>query len=164
MILRYLAAAGPATVGDIQSWSGLTGLKQPVERLRPRLRTFRDERGRELFDAPGAPLPDPDVPVPPRFLPDYDNALLSHDDRSRVIPAALRERVVRELGRPTLLVDGFVRATWKIVRTGAVATLHVSAYRALTKRDAAAVTREGSALLAFAAGDAERREVQISAD
>jgi hypothetical protein len=161
LILRYLAAAGPATVGDIQYWSGLNGLKETVEQLRPRLQTFRDERGRELFDAPGASLPEPDRPAPPRFLPDYDNALLSHADRGRVIPAALRERVVRSLGRPLLLVDGFVRATWTIERAPQSATLHVSPFERLSKRDSAAVEREGVRLLAFAAGDAAHRDVQI---
>jgi len=115
LILRYLAGFGPATVADARTWSGLTGLREVFERLRPRLVGFRDERGRELFDVPGAPFPDPDTPAPPRFLPEYDNVALSHDDRARIVgpdwpgqpPAG-----PRWIG--SLLVDGFYRGRWRI--------------------------------------------------
>ncbi|GAA3122281.1 winged helix DNA-binding domain-containing protein [Planomonospora alba] len=158
LLLRYLAAFGPATVADMQQWSGLNGLAEVCARLE--LRTFRDERGRTLLDLPDAPLPGPDAPAPVRFLAEYDNAILSHADRSRIIDRSLLGGVVTKNGivRGTVLVDGFVRATWKIERPGTVA---VTPFAKLSGADAAAVEEEGLRLLAFAAPAAQAHDVRI---
>lgn len=120
-------------------------MQEIVERLRPRLRIFRDEHGRELFDVPGAPLPDPATPAPPRFLPEFDNVLLAHADRARIAGEA---RLA--IGRPTVLVDGFARGTWKMARRAGAATLIVSQFERFSKKDATALASEGTRLLAFA--------------
>jgi DNA glycosylase AlkZ-like len=116
--LRYFAAFGPASVADLQSWSGLGAMKSVVEELRPKLRFVRDANGKELFDLPKAPRPDEETPAPVRFLPEYDNLLLAFADRSRIIAAEHRPRIFTPnlVVPPTFLVDGFVAGTWKIER------------------------------------------------
>jgi hypothetical protein len=165
--LRYLGAFGPATVADIASWSRLTGLREVVELLRPRLRFFRDERGRELFDLPEGSRPDPDTPAPTRFLPEYDNVLLSHADRSRFVTAEQRARLSTVDGRVhgTVLHDGFVFGAWQLERdreTGG-ATLVVSHVERLTKRAERAVAAEARRYLRFAVADAESYDVRFTA-
>jgi len=156
MVLRYLRAFGPSTVSDVQAWSG-PNLRSVIEGLRPRLRTFRDESGRELLDVPDAPLPDPDVPAPPRFLPEYDNILLAHADRSRVIAVPFRPAIFTS----SLLLDGFVAATWKIVRLPGRARLVIESFKSMRVADREAVGEEGMRLLAFAASDASDHDIQF---
>ena len=163
MIVRYLGVFGPATVKDVQVWSGLTGLRAAVERLRPQLRTFRDEQGRELFDVPKAPLPDPDTPAPPRFLPEYDNLLLSYDDRSRVMTDAERNAVWTRNGLlATALVDGRVAATWRIARARTDVTLDIDPLKRIAKKDRAALVEEGERLLAFTDPEATSHAVRFA--
>jgi hypothetical protein len=164
VVLRYLGAFGPATVADVTSWSRLTGMREVVERLRPGLRTFVDERGRELFDLPDAPRPDPDSPAPPRFLPEYDNVLLSHADRSRFVREERR-------GQPwsartihgTVLHDGTVAGTWNIQRDPAsgAATLVVDHVR-LGVRAKASITAEGLSFLGFHEAGAASHDVRLA--
>ena len=167
VVLRYLAAFGPAAVADIGTWSRLTGLREVVERLRPRLRTFRDERGRELFDLPDAPRPDPATPAPPRFLPEYDNVLLSHADRSRFV--APEERASRGLAgrvQGAVLHDGFGWGVWRLERDreSGAATLVIGHLRRATKRATESVAAEGRRLLRFLAPEAESHDVRFAGD
>ena len=153
LLLRYLGAFGPATVMDAQAWCGLTRLGEVASRLGGRLRRFRDADGRELLDRPDAPRPDPDTPAPPRFLPEYDNLLLSHADRSRVVPDGQQVPLWPGHGgaRGEVLVDGWWAANWELSRAGGAATLTIEPFERLARRDVAAVSAEGSALLAWAA-------------
>ncbi|HEY3507026.1 MAG TPA: winged helix DNA-binding domain-containing protein [Actinocatenispora sp.] len=156
LVLRYLGAFGPASVADVQTWSGLTRLREVVDRLRPRLVTFTGEDGTELYDLPDAPRPDPDTTVPVRFLPQWDNLLLSHADRSRVVPEEYRKLLFASLNGTvpgTVLVDGLVRGTWAHRATRTESVLAVTPYRALSVRDTASVTAEGRRLAAFLSPD-----------
>ncbi|OAH09375.1 winged helix DNA-binding domain-containing protein [Streptomyces jeddahensis] len=153
-VLRYLAAFGPASVKDMQTWAGLTRLRDAFERLRPRLLTFRDERGTELFDLPDAPRPAPDTPAPPRFLPEFDNLLLSHADRTRVVPAEYKGRSWNgNQAFCTLLVDGFLAGVWRLEesRDGA-ATLTIEPFGTLTRLQRDEVAAEGERMLKVMTG------------
>ncbi|GAA4682706.1 winged helix DNA-binding domain-containing protein [Phytohabitans rumicis] len=144
LVLRYLAAYGPAASADIRAWSGLSGLRESVQRLRPELRTFRDERGRELLDVPDGPLPEPETPAPPRFLPAFDNAVLAYDDRSRIIDAAHRGLSVA--GARFVLVDGRVAGTWMTTVDGGP-TLRITLLVPVAGPDRDALVAEGERLL-----------------
>jgi hypothetical protein len=162
MVMRYLAAFGPATTSDVQTWCRLNGVRSVIERLQPRLRTFRDERGRELYDCPEAPLPDPETPVPPRFLPQYDNVFLSHADRTRIVTDEYRKRILGgNTGVRTFLVDGYIAGTWKISRAKDAATLVIAPFARLSPGDSHAVAEEGARLLAFGAKDATKHDVEL---
>ena len=160
LVLRYLAAFGPATVADVQTWSGLTRLAEVVDRLRPRLRTDRAEDGRELLDLPDAPRAEPDVPAPVRFLPQYDNVLLGHADRGRIVPVGATALFDEQFHWSPALVDGMLRASWRLDRKAGV--LHVRA-PGLSGVERTAVAEEGLALLGLLAPAAPEPDVLISA-
>ena len=157
LIIRYLAAFGPAAKKDMRVWSGLTGLTEAVERLRPQLRVFRDEKGVELFDLPDAPRPDADYPAPPRFLPEYDNLLLSHADRSRFFDGAL----VPKGWVGNVLVDGIYTGSWKVKSAKNRTQLEVGLGKKLTRADLQAVTAEGYRLAAFIDPTAATHDVVV---
>jgi Winged helix DNA-binding domain len=159
LVLRYLAAFGPATAADVQTWSGLTRLREALERLRPGLRTFRDERGRELFDVQDGSLPDPETPAPVRFLPEYDNVVLGHRDRTRIVSPAVP--LWTELGWGAVLVDGFLQARWKLEGGKEAATVRIQPLRRLRRAEREEITEEGERLAAFLGPDADERSVRV---
>ena len=163
LVTRYLGAFGPATVADVQAWSGLTRLAEVVDRMRPGLRTFRDERGRELFDLPDAPRPVHRTPAPVRLVAEFDNLVLSHADRSRVISPDHRQRLNTRNGifPGTVLVDGFVAGMWRITRTRGTATLAIELFSQVSPGDRAAITAEGERLLHFA-GPGDDHEIRFA--
>jgi hypothetical protein len=117
-----------------------------MKRLRPRLRSFRDEAGRELLDVDDGLLPDPDTPAPPRFLPEFDNVVLSHADRSRVVAGPAGP------GYP-LLVDGFYQARWMLEASTITVT-------GVEQRDE--IEEEGLRLLDFLVPGADSPRVEFA--
>ena len=164
VILRYLTAFGPASVKDMQTWCGLTGLREVVDRID--VRTFRDPAGVVLYDVPDGELPDPDTPAPVRLLPEYDNCLRSHTDRRRVMTDEVRALLFatkNDAPMPAFLIDGLVRGTWKLDRTRTTATITLRPFTKLSKKDTAAVTAEADRLLAFTDPEAATRSVSLAA-
>jgi hypothetical protein len=163
LVLRHLGAFGPATAADVQAWSGLQGIKAVLDRLRPRLVTFADDRGRELFDLPEAPRPDAGMPAPARYLPEFDNLLLAHADRRRVIADEHRPVVITKnlRVRATFLLDGFVAGVWEIKRTRRAASLKLTPLRPLSQDEAAELHAEGEALARVTDPDASAHEVVV---
>jgi hypothetical protein len=129
-----------------------------VGRLRGELEVYEDERGRQLFDAPEGSLPDADGPVPVRFLGAFDNLLVAHADRSRVIEDRLRDVVVSNLGRPPVLIDGYVRGWWRVD----AGTMHVELFDEPDPAVRDEIEAEGAGLLEFTDPDRRRQDVQIS--
>ena len=159
LVLRYLAAFGPATVSDIRVWSWLTGLREVVDRLRPRLRTYRDEAGRELFDVADGSIADEDLDAPIRFLPQYDNVFLSHEDRSRILVGNV---TIDELAwKGGVLIDGYLSAAWRIRRDKKAATMTVTLYVPVTGEQRAEIEAEGDRLLTFMTPDDDSRVIQL---
>jgi len=164
LIVRYLAAFGPASVQDMQQWSGLTRLKPAFDILRPELLTFQNEQGRELFDLPDAPRPSADTPAPVRFLPDFDNMLFAYADRRRVIADEFRSAIfVGNSTCTTFLVDGFVRGTWKIERGPTSQTLVIKPlFEPLSPQVQSELRAEGERLMRWMSDDMQPCEIQFS--
>jgi hypothetical protein len=165
LVLRYLAAFGPATGQDFQIWSGLPGGRAIVDALRPKLRVVRDENGRELLDLPKAPLADEDENAPVRFLPEYDNVLLAYADRSRVAHTDHRKHLFTKnlLIPASFLVDGFVAGVWTVESTLKAkkrqVRLVLKPFGKLDKRSRMALEEEGERLLRFMEPNAETYRV-----
>jgi hypothetical protein len=155
LVLRYLAAFGPATPSDAQYWSGVPRLHEVFDQLGSRLRTFRDEAGRKLFDVPRAPLPDPEVPAPVRFLPEYDNVVIGHKDRTRIVPDGIPRWT--EVGWGSVLVDGMGAARWRLVEAKAGAALRIEPFRRLTRDERNKTREEAGRLAAFLTPDPDVR-------
>jgi winged helix DNA-binding protein len=164
LVFRYLAAFGPGTVKDVQTWSGLVRLKDRVEESRRELRTFRDEQGNELLDLPDMPLPPADTPAPARFLPEYDNLVLSHADRTRFVPEEHRKKVFLSAGRvrATFLLDGTVRGTWRIEKCRGAASLVVEPFDPPSEPERDALVEEGERLVRFVEDEAEAFTVRLA--
>jgi hypothetical protein len=161
LVLRYLAAFGPASVADAQTWSGLGGLKGVFERLSDQLVRFKDAAGRTLYDVPDAPRPDHDAPAPPRLLDGFDAVMLGHADRARIIDGKHKPLIANRNLRvpPVILADGFVAGTWTTAIAKRTATLELKPFSPLPARARDPLAQEAERIIAFIAPEAAKRKV-----
>jgi Winged helix DNA-binding domain len=166
LVRRYLAAFGPASVRDAETWLGAAGLAPVFEKLRPELARFRDERGRELFDLPEAPRPGAGLAAPVRLLPEFDSLVLAHADRTRVISDEHRKGLTTKnlRVRATVLVDGRVAAFWKLEKARGGATVAVEPLVKLRAADRKAALAEAERLAAFAEPGAKTHAARIAGE
>ncbi len=164
LVLRYLAAHGPASARAIAAWAGMRDLAGALERLRPKLAVVKGPGRAELFDLPDAPRPDPDTPAPIRFVPEYDNLIVTSADE-RVLPRAYRRAVFLPALRvaATVLVDGFVHATWTVERAKDRASLVIRPLAPMARASRDEAHAEGKALLRFLEPDARTFDVRFEA-
>ena len=166
LVTRYLAAFGPASLADIAKFSGQVPARvRPVlERLRPKLATFADEKRRVLYDLARAPLPSADVNAPVRYLPRWDEALIAYQDRDRITPKKHLPALYAKNGiiEASLLVDGFVSGIWALERTKTDATIRVRTFMRLSPRDRASAESEGERLARFLAPEAKTVGVRFA--
>lgn len=171
IVERYLRVFGPASVRDVVAWSRVDAFGAAMETMLSDLRPYRNEKGVELYDVVDGEIVAPDVDAPVRFLPEYDNVLLSHRDRSRFGDEDRR----RALGaassvKGTVLVDGLVSAAWHVARdpdarpkATAPATLTVEHFAGVSKRSLREVEREGEAMVRFLVPGAVDHDVRLIA-
>ena len=163
LVLRYLAAYGPATIKDIQAWLGLPDAERVVASLGDRVITLPGPSGKPLYDLPDAPRPDADTPAPVRFLPEWDGAIVTRADE-RVVAKADRPRVFLPGLRVAalVLVDGQAAATWKVAATSKLATLHVESFKPWPAPIRREVAVEGEALVRFVEPKAKAFDVKVT--
>jgi hypothetical protein len=163
LVLRYLGAFGPATVADMQKWSGLTRLGEVVERLGPGLRRFTDEAGRDLWDVVDGPRPDPETPAPVRLIAEFDNLLLAHAERHRIFEHHHLGRIITVNGlvAGTVLIDGFVGGTWKLVAGDGTTTIRIRSFSGVDDGDKVAIIDEATRLLDFTGVEPSVRRIDL---
>ena len=163
LVRRHLGAFGPASAVDVQAWSGLARLGPVLDGMSDELMAFKHGR-RTLYDLPDAPRPDPGVPAPPRFLPEFDSLLLAHKDRGRIVDEEHRRALVTKNLRvkATFLVEGRVAGSWSTERKRGAVTLTVEPFAPLPAPVAEELAAEGEALLAFLDEDAPARRVEFA--
>jgi hypothetical protein len=164
LVLRYLSAFGPASIRDLQTWSGLTHLSEVVNRLGGQLRKFQSEDGAELYDTDDAPRPAADSPAPVRLVAPFDNLLLSHLDRARVMSKRVRTLLFSQKNGSipgAVLVDGFVSGSWSLVEKRRKTVLTIKAFTRFSRSAQAELEHEVKRLLEQTAAPGASTDYQL---
>lgn len=164
-IERYLGAYGPASIADVGRWLGQprpAPIREAVDALGDRIRRLRGPDDRELIDLADAPLATGDEDAPVRFLARWDSAILGHEVRDRILPAALASTVIKENADilATFTVDGLVAGTWSVATSAGTTALEVNPAARVAKTAKSALTDEAERLVRFIAREAGRTEIR----
>ncbi|HKH18793.1 MAG TPA: crosslink repair DNA glycosylase YcaQ family protein [Solirubrobacteraceae bacterium] len=160
VLSRYLAAFGPASRRDAAAWAGVAQRDFAEAWARLPTVSYRDENGSELLDLPGLPLPPASTPLPVRLLANWDQPLLAHADRERIVPAELLPLKLTLSGDPTVTVDGRVAASWQLRREGGAVQLTVTPHVEIRRSARAAIRAEAERTARFCEPDAGSFEIR----
>lgn len=148
---RFLEGFGPASAADLARFAlvQVTRARAAVAAIAGSLDVLEGPDGVTLYDVPGGPRPPGDTPAPARLMAMWDNVLLAHAARGRLIPEEYRTFLTRSNGDvlPALLVDGMVAGVWRTAPGGIEAT----AFRPLPRQAWDELAGEAAALLALLA-------------
>jgi hypothetical protein len=164
---RHLRAFGPAAADDVASWIGVRAPQVRAALDRLKLERFEDERGQTLYDLPGAPLPDPETPAPPRLLAAFDSVLLAYDSkrRARILPDRHRDAVYERRNlriKPSYLIDGLVAGTWSLEVKRREATVTLQPLQRLVKAARTELVEEAERVARAVQPEAKAHRVAIS--
>jgi hypothetical protein len=151
LLTRYLQAFGPASIKDLQFWVVIPKLQDSINAVQDQFVTYKDPKGTVLLDVPNMPIPDGDTPAPIRLIPEYDNLVIGHDQRARILPDEHYKKIFLSAARvrATMLVDGFVAGAWKTERVKKDLTLTLEPFFGVSQAIKEELINEAEDLVRF---------------
>jgi hypothetical protein len=136
LMRRYIQQYGPVTKSDIAYWCNrlLTDeIKRSIEALKKDLIQEHFEDSKEVYYSLSGISDEYVEPPKVIILPEFDSLMMGYKDRSRFLSLENLKNVSRPQGliSRTILIDGFVEATWKKKKQREGMTVNISPFREL---------------------------------